>query len=49
MIILAILRLFTIFRFRGNGKDEELLKQYDDSFEKWVYLLLSERKMSDGC
>lgn len=35
LIILAILRLFTIFRYSGAGKDEGLLPQYDDSFEKY--------------
>ncbi|KAG4071791.1 hypothetical protein HA402_011945 [Bradysia odoriphaga] len=34
LIILAILRLFTIFRYSGVGKDEGLLPQYDDSFDK---------------
>lgn len=36
LIILAILRLFTIFRYSGVGKDEGLLPQYDDSFDKYV-------------
>ncbi|KAJ6640815.1 hypothetical protein Bhyg_05747 [Pseudolycoriella hygida] len=34
LIILAILRLFTIFRYSGVGKDEGLLPQYDDSLDK---------------
>lgn len=37
MIMLAVLRLFTIFRYGGGGgggKEEGLLPQHDDSFEK---------------
>lgn len=39
MIMLAVLRLFTIFRYGGSrGKGDELLPQHDDSFEKWVFV-----------
>lgn len=34
LLVLAILRLCTIFRFNGNTKGEGLLPQYDDAFDK---------------
>lgn len=34
LIILAILRLCTLFRFSGNIKSEGLLPQRDDNFDK---------------
>lgn len=40
LIVLAVLRLFTIFRYSGAGKDEGLLPQYDDSFDKYDKTML---------
>ena len=36
LIILALLRLFTVCKFRPKGKDgdEDLLPQFEDSYEK---------------
>jgi hypothetical protein len=34
VIMLAILRLFTIFQYQQSGKDDELLNQFDENLDK---------------
>lgn len=35
LIMLAVLRIFTIFRMSPNAKDEGLLPEFDDNAEKY--------------
>lgn len=37
LIILALLRMFTIFRTDMRGREDSLLPEFDDQSDKWVY------------
>lgn len=36
LIVLAMLRMFTIFRIDGRGREDSLLPEFDESSDKWV-------------
>lgn len=38
LIILALLRMFTIFRTNLRGREDSLLPEFDDQTDKWVFL-----------